>query len=90
MQGKFAKTTSYPMIEGENYYGTLKSDYDIDNHSYVCVLNPQGAKQLIKTFSKEKVIVIMIQRPYLDRVKSYLERAEKRRIDYFDEEKKIN
>ena len=92
-EGAFAEITSYPKTTGRVYYGTLKCDYDLENNNYVCVLNPQGAKQLIDTFGRDKVVGVLINRPCVERLESYLSRALGRDIkDYigsYEEEEDI-
>ena len=92
-KGAFAEITSYPKTTGRVYYGTLKGDYDLENNNYVCVLNPQGAKQLIDTFGRDKVVSVLINRPCVERLEGYLSRALGRDIkDYigsYEEEEDI-
>lgn len=74
-QEKFLESTYYTMQnEGLVQYGILKHDVKLDKGNYVCVLNPMGYEQAIKSLGKENVVGIYIDREPKERFLSYLDR----------------
>ena len=74
-QGKFLEITSYNMHnQGNVRYATLRSEVKLDRDNYVCVLNPDGYRQVVESLGKENVVGIYIRRNPKERFLSYLDR----------------
>lgn len=73
-QDQLLECTSYMMNKGNVSYGTLKYDVKLDEGNYVCVLNPDGYRQVIESLGKENVVGIYIKRDPKERFISYLNR----------------
>lgn len=73
-QGKFLEITSYNMSVGNVRYATLRSEIKLDKDNHVCVLNPDGYRQIVESLGKENVVGIYIRRDPKERFISYLDR----------------
>ena len=73
-QDQLLECTSYMMNKGNVSYGTLKYDVKLDEGNYVCVLNPDGYRQVVESLGKENVVGIYIKRDPKERFISYLNR----------------
>lgn len=75
----FLETTEYEMITDKGnrkvQYGTHKDDLNLDVSSYVCVLNPEGARQM-KDKLGDRVVSVEILREKEDRLDSAYNREE--------------
>lgn len=73
-QGMFAEVTEYTTVDGKAWYGSMKADIKLDEDDYICVLNPDGYRQVVKSLGRENVVGIHIYRDEKDRFISALNR----------------
>lgn len=73
-QGMFAEVTEYTTVDGKAWYGSMKADIKLDEGDYICVLNPDGYRQVVKSLGRNNVIGIHIYRAEKDRFISALNR----------------
>lgn len=85
-QEKLLEYTSYIMKnQGKVSYGIMKNDVKLDEDNYVCVLNPNGYKQVVKALGKENVVGIYIKRDPKERFLTYLSRENENFYDLLEE-----
>lgn len=85
-QEKLLECTSYIMKnQGKVSYGIMKNDIKLDKDNYVCILNPNGYKQVLKSLGKENVVGIYINRDVKERFLTYLNRENENFYDLLEE-----
>ena len=63
----------------------MKNDIKLDKDNYVCILNPNGYKQVLKSLGKENVVGIYINRDVKERFLTYLNREKENFYDLLEE-----
>lgn len=73
-QNQFAEHSEYVTADGMAKYGINRNDIKLDENSYICVVNPQGMKQLVKNLGKSNCVTIYIERDDKERLLASLNR----------------
>lgn len=73
-QEQYAEHSEYPTVWGMAKYGINKNDIKLNEGNAICVVNPDGYRQLVKSLGKERVVGIYIDRDDRDRVISSIVR----------------